>query len=64
MSFTKCLDSCFMSFKEIKAYSDVSEYLRRTEDDLTLVFTIPSYFEEYKDVFSEESFEQLSQYWS
>ena len=51
-----------MSFEEIEAYSDVSEYLRRTNDDPTLVFTIPSYLEEYKDVFSEESFEQLLQY--
>ena len=59
MSFTRCLDSCSMSFKEIEAYSDVLEYLRRTNDDPTLVFTIPSYFEEYKDVFSKESFEQL-----
>ena len=46
-----------MSFEEIEAYSDVLEYLRRTDNDPTLVFTIPSYFEEYKDVFSEESFE-------
>ena len=57
VSFTRYSDSCSMSFKEIEAYSDVSEYLRRTDDDLTLVFTIPSYFEEYKDVFSKESFE-------
>ena len=57
MSFTRCSDSCSMSFKEIEAYSDVLEYLRRTDNDLTLVFTIPSYFEEYKDVFSKESFE-------
>ena len=62
MSFTKCLDSCFMSFEEIEAYSDVSEYLKRTNNDSTLVFTIPSYLEEYKDVFSKESFEQLLQY--
>ena len=62
VSFTKCSDSCFMSFKEIEAYPDVSEYLRRTDNDPTLVFTIPSYLEEYKDVFSEESFEQLLQY--
>ena len=53
-----------MSFEEIEAYSDVSEYLRRTDDDPTLVFTIPSYLEEYKDVFSKESFEQLLQYQS
>ena len=64
MSFTKCLDSCSMSFKKIKAYSNVLEYLRRTNNDLTLVFTIPSYLEEYKDVFSEESFKQLLQYQS
>ena len=57
VSFTKCLDSCSMSFEKIETYSDVLEYLRRTDDDLTLVFTIPSYFEEYKDVFSKESFE-------
>ena len=62
VSFTKCLNSCSMSFEEIEAYSDVLEYLRRTDNDSTLVFTIPSYFEEYKDVFSEESFEQLLQY--
>ena len=55
--FTKYSDSCSMSFKEIKAYLDVSEYLRRTNNNLTLVFTILSYFEEYKNVFSEESFE-------
>ena len=53
-----------MSFKEIEAYPDVPEYLKRTDDDLTLVFTIPSYLEEYKDVFSKESFEQLPQYQS
>ena len=53
-----------MSFEEIEAYSDVPEYLRRTDNDTTLVFTIPSYLEEYKDVFSKESFEQLSQYQS
>ena len=64
MSFTKCLDSCSMSFEEIEAYSDVPEYLRRTDDDPTPVFTIPSYLEEYKNVFSEESFEQLSQHQS
>ena len=64
MSFTRCLDSCSMSFEEIEAYPDVLEYLRRTNNDPTLVFMIPSYFEEYKDVFSEESFEQLLQYWS
>ena len=64
MSFTKYSDSCSMSFKEIEAYSNVLEYLRRTNNDSTLVFTIPSYFEEYKDVFSKESFEQLLQYWS
>ena len=46
-----------MSFKEIKTYSNVSEYLRKTNNDSTPVFTIPSYFEEYKDVFSKESFE-------
>ena len=57
VSFTKCSDSCSMSFKEIEAYSDVSEYLRRTNNDSTPVFTISSYFEEYKDVFSKESFE-------
>ena len=51
-----------MSFEEIEAYSDVLEYLRRTNDDPTSVFTIPSYFKEYKDVFSKESFEQLLQY--
>ena len=51
-----------MSFKEIKAYLNVSEYLKKTNNNSTLVFTIPSYFEEYKDVFSEESFEQLLQY--
>ena len=51
-----------MSFKEIKTYLNVLEYLRRTNNDSTLVFTIPSYLEEYKDVFSEESFEQLLQY--
>ena len=64
VSFTKCLDSCFMSFEEIETYPDVSEYLRRTDNDSTLVFTIPSYLEEYKDVFSKESFEQLLQYQS
>ena len=53
-----------MSFKKIKAYSDVLEYLRRTNNDSTPVFTIPSYFEEYKNVFSKESFEQLPQYQS
>ena len=53
-----------MSFKEIETYSDVLEYLRRTNNDSTLVFTIPSYFEEYKDVFSKESFEQLLQHQS
>ena len=62
MSFTKYSNSCSMSFKEIETYSDVLEYLKRTNNDLTLVFTIPSYFEEYKDVFSKESFEQLLQY--
>ena len=46
-----------MSFEEIETYSDVLEYLRRTNNNPTLVFTIPSYFEEYKDVFSKESFE-------
>ena len=51
-----------MSFEEIEAYPNVPEYLKRTDDDPTLVFTIPSYFEEYKDVFSKESFEQLLQY--
>ena len=51
-----------MSFKKIKAYLNVLEYLRRTNNDFTLVFTIPSYLEEYKDVFSKESFEQLLQY--
>ena len=51
-----------MSFEEIEAYPDVPEYLRRTDDDPTLVFTIPSYLEEYKNVFREESFEQLLQY--
>ena len=51
-----------MSFKKIEAYSDVLEYLRRTNNDSTLVFTILSYFEEYKNVFSKESFEQLLQY--
>ena len=64
VSFTRCLDSCFMSFEEIETYLDVSEYLRRTNNDPTLVFTIPSYLEEYKDVFSEESFEQLLQHQS
>ena len=53
-----------MSFKEIKAYPNVSEYLKRTDNDSTLVFTIPSYLEEYKNVFSKESFEQLLQYQS
>ena len=62
VSFTKYLNSCSISFEEIEAYLDVSEYLKRTDNDLTLVFTIPSYFEEYKDVFSKESFEQLLQY--
>ena len=62
VSFTRCPDSCSMSFEEIEAYPDVPEYLRRTDDDPTPVFTIPSYLEEYKDVFSEESFEQLLQY--
>ena len=57
VSFTKCSNSCFMSFEEIEAYSDVPEYLRRTDDEPTPVFTIPSYFKEYKDVFSKESFE-------
>ena len=57
VSFTKCLDSCSMSFEEIEAYPDVLEYLRRTNNDSTSVFTIPSYLKEYKDVFSEESFE-------
>ena len=57
VSFTKYSDSCFMSFKEIETYSDVSEYLKRTDNNLTLVFTILSYLEEYKDVFSKESFE-------
>ena len=57
VSFTKCSDSCSMSFKEIKTYSNVLEYLRRTNNDSTSVFTILSYFEEYKDVFSKESFE-------
>ena len=57
VSFTKCLDSCFMSFEEIEAYSDVLEYLKRTNNNSTLVFTISSYFEEYKNVFSKESFE-------
>ena len=51
-----------MSFKKIEAYSDVSEYLRRTNNDSTSVFTILSYLEKYKDVFSKESFEQLLQY--
>ena len=46
-----------MSFEEIKTYFNVLEYLRRTNNDSTLVFTIPSYFEEYKNVFSKESFE-------
>ena len=53
-----------MSFEKVKAYPDVLEYLRRTDNDSTLVFTIPSYLEEYKDVFSKESFEQLLQYQS
>ena len=53
-----------MSFKKIKAYLNVLEYLRRTNNDSTLVFTISSYFEEYKNVFSEESFKQLLQYQS
>ena len=57
VSFTKCSDSCFMSFKEIKTYLNVLEYLKRTDNDSTPVFTIPSYFEEYKNVFSKESFE-------
>ena len=48
-----------MSFKKIETYSDVLEYLKRTNNDSTPVFTIPSYFEDYKDVFSKESFEQL-----
>ena len=64
VSFTRCLNSCSMSFEEIEAYPDVPEYLRRTDNDSTLVFTIPSYLEEYKDVFSEESFEQLPQHQS
>ena len=51
-----------MSFEEIETYSDVSEYLKRTNNDSTLVFTISSYFEKYKNVFSKESFEQLLQY--
>ena len=51
-----------MSFEEIEAYLNVLEYLKRTNNDLTLVFTIPSYLEEYKDVFSKESFKQLLQY--
>ena len=59
VSFTKYLNSCFMSFKKIETYSNVLEYLRRTNNNLTLVFTIPSYFKEYKDVFSKESFKQL-----
>ena len=59
VSFTKCSNSCSMSFEKIETYSDVLEYLRRTKDDSTPVFTIPSYLEEYKDVFSKESFEQL-----
>ena len=53
-----------MSFEKIKTYLNVLKYLKRTNNDSTLVFTIPSYFEEYKDVFSEESFEQLPQHWS
>ena len=53
-----------MSFKEIEAYLNVPEYLRRTNNDSTPVFTIPSYLEEYKDVFSKESFEQLLQHQS
>ena len=57
MFFTKYSDSCFMSFKKIKAYLNVLKYLRKTNNDSTLVFTIPSYLEEYKDVFSKESFE-------
>ena len=57
VSFTKYSDSCSMSFKKVEAYSYVSEYLRRTDNDSTPVFTIPSYLEEYKDVFSKESFE-------
>ena len=64
VSFTKCSDSCSMSFEEIEAYPDVPEYLRRTNNNPTLVFTIPSYLEKYKDVFSKESFEQLLQYQS
>ena len=52
-----------MFFKKVEAYSDVSEYLKRTNNDSTLVFTIPSYLKEYKDVFSKESFEQLLQHW-
>ena len=48
-----------MSFEEIKTYSDVLEYLKRTNNDSTPVFTILTYLEEYKDVFSKESFEQL-----
>ena len=51
-----------MSFKETETYSNVLEYLKRTNNNLTLVFTIPSYFEEYKDIFSKESFKQLLQY--
>ena len=57
VSFTRCLDSCSISFKEIETYLDVLEYLKRTNNDSTPVFTIPSYLEEYKDVFSKESFE-------
>ncbi|EJC98537.1 uncharacterized protein FOMMEDRAFT_95756 [Fomitiporia mediterranea MF3/22] len=59
VSFTRCPDSCSMSLNEAETYPDVPEYLRRTDDDPTLVFTIPYYLEVYKDVFSKESFEQL-----
>ena len=53
-----------MSFKEIETYPNVLEYLKRTNNNPTPVFTIPSYFKEYKDVLSKESFEQLLQYQS
>ena len=53
-----------MSFEEIETYPNVLEYLRRANNDSTPVFTISSYFKEYKNVFSKESFEQLLQYQS
>ena len=51
-----------MSLEETKVYPNVLEYLRRTNNNSTLVFTISSYFEEYKNVFSKEAFKQLLQY--